>query len=74
MLNAFITRWFYSTNHKDIGTLYIIFGTFCGMIGTWLSIMIRIELAYPGNQFFNGNHHVYNVVITAHAILMIFLW
>ena len=72
MLNAFITRWFYSTNHKDIGTLYIIFGTFCGMIGTWLSIMIRIELAYPGNQFFNGNHHVYNVVITAHAILMIF--
>ena len=71
MLN-FILRWFYSTNHKDIGTLYFIFGTFSGMIGTLLSVLIRLELAYPGNQFFQGNHQLYNVVITAHALLMIF--
>ena len=44
----------------------------CGLIGTSLSSIIRLELSYPGNQVFSGNHQAYNVVLTAHAFLMIF--
>jgi len=48
------------------------FGLFAGLIGTFFSILIRLELAYPGQQVFMGNHQFYNVVVTAHAFIMIF--
>lgn len=50
-------------NHKDIGTLYLFFGLIAGLIGTFFSILIRLELAYPGEQAFSGNHQFYNVVL-----------
>jgi len=66
-----IERWFNSTNAKDIGTLYLIFALFSGLLGTAFSILIRLELSGPGVQFISNNQ-LYNSIITAHAILMIF--
>jgi heme/copper-type cytochrome/quinol oxidase subunit 1 len=49
-----VARWLFSTNHKDIGTLYLIFALIAGIIGTIFSIIIRLELAFPGDQILNG--------------------
>jgi cytochrome c oxidase subunit 1 len=75
LLERFINwnyRWTMSTNHKDIGTLYIILGAFSGIIGTLMSVLIRLELTASGDQFFGGNYQLYNVLVTAHAFIMIF--
>lgn len=71
-MNGFVTRWIFSTNHKDIGILYILFGAIAGITATTISIVMRLELAAPGDQILNGNYQLYNVLITAHGLLMLF--
>lgn len=65
-------QWLYSTNAKEIGTLYLMFAVFAGMIGTAFSVLIRLELSSPGVQFLQGDHQLFNVIISAHAFIMIF--
>ncbi|HIK65036.1 MAG TPA: cytochrome c oxidase subunit I, partial [Henriciella marina] len=84
---GFFTRWFLSTNHKDIGTLYLVFAIIAGIVGYTLSGIIRLELAQPGigpltslmeffgysgDQAIEHAKHFYNVVITYHGLIMIF--
>ena len=64
-------RFVYSTNHKDIGTMYLIFAVIAGVIGAAMSIAIRVELMYPGVQIFHETH-TYNVFVTSHGLIMIF--
>ncbi len=68
---SFVRRWLYSTNHKDIGTLYLIFAIVGGIIGSLLSIAMRLELQEPGLQYF-ANSHTYNVFVTGHGLVMVF--
>jgi cytochrome c oxidase subunit 1 len=74
---GFFTRWFCSTNHKDIGTLYILFAIFAGILGGAFSMYMRLELQDPGVQFMTNedgspNGQMWNVFITAHGLIMVF--
>src|SRR5260221_4655081 len=64
-------RFVYSTNHKDIGTMYLVFAMVAGVIGGFMSIAIRMELQFPGMQVFHDSHQ-FNVFTTAHGLIMIF--
>src|SRR6187551_223789 len=82
---SFFARWFMSTNHKDIGTLYLIFAIFAGVIGGAISGIMRFELAEPGIQYLgwwanllsgkqadlNETLHLWNVLISAHGLIMV---
>ncbi len=65
-------RWLYSTNHKDIGTLYLIFSVVAGLVGGALSVFMRAELQTPGIQLLAGDLQFYNVVLTSHGLIMVF--
>ena len=68
---GFFTRWFCSTNHKDIGTLYLWFSVLAGIIGVAASVVMRMELQEPGMQVL-ADGQVWNVLITAHGLIMVF--
>jgi cytochrome c oxidase subunit I len=70
-VSPFATRWFCSTNHKDNGTLYLLFAFGAGLVGAAFSILMRMELQEPGLQIFS-NPQAYNVIVTGHGLLMIF--
>ena len=65
-------RWLFSTNHKDIGTLYLIYAVIAGILGAAASVALRIQLQQPHGTLFGENYQLYNVVLTAHALLMVF--
>ena len=71
---SYTTRWLFSTSHKDIGILYLLFGMLCAMVATGMSVIIRMELSGGNAQFLHNNNQVFNVLVTGHAIGMIFLF
>ena len=66
-VSVWTERWFWSTNAKDIGTLYLIFALFSGLLGTAFSVLIRLELSVPGFQYIADNQ-LYNSIITEHDL------
>ena len=65
-------RWLMSTNHKDIGTMYIILAVVAGLVGGGFSVLFRMQLSMPASNFLGGDHQFFNVLITAHALIMVF--
>ena len=65
-------RWLYSTNHKDIGTMYLAFAIVMGLVGGAMSILVRIELQAPGDGILGGDYQFFNVLVTGHGLIMVF--
>ena len=68
---GFVARWLFSTNHKDIGTLYVVFSLLAGFVAVAMSMLMRLELAQPGLQFF-ADGQAWNAWVSTHGLTMIF--
>lgn len=71
-VHVIFERWVWTTNHKRIGILYLLFGVFTGILSVSMSVLIRLELMFPGDQILFGNYQFYNVLVTMHGLLMLF--
>nr|YP_009918638.1 Cox1 [Metschnikowia hamakuensis]QMJ95653.1 Cox1 [Metschnikowia hamakuensis]QMJ95675.1 Cox1 [Metschnikowia hamakuensis] len=71
---TYMTRWLYSTSHKDMAMLYLGYGLMSAMVATGMSVMMRMETSGPNPQYLNGNNQMFNVLVTGHAMGMIFLF
>jgi cytochrome c oxidase subunit 1 len=71
LFKSFMNRWLFSVSHKDIGILYLSFALFAGLVGTSLSMFIRLELGLGGRGLLDGAGQLYNVIITGHGIIML---
>jgi len=69
----FAKRWIFTTNHKRIGILYLFFGVFNGFLAILLSMLMRLELTFPGDQILFGEYQFYNMITTVHGVLMLFV-
>lgn len=68
----FARSWLFTTNHKKLGLMYLLFACCSGLFGTTLSSLIRLELAQPGSLVFAGNANAYHVVMAMHGVIMVF--
>jgi len=68
----FMHKWLWSTNHKKIGLMYLIFGVFAGFISVLFSLLIRLQLSFPNNNFLEDNYQFYNMIVSMHGIIMLF--
>nr|YP_010007600.1 cytochrome c oxidase subunit I [Galdieria phlegrea]QNR39776.1 cytochrome c oxidase subunit I [Galdieria phlegrea] len=66
-------RWVMTTNHKDIGTMYLIYGAWMGMMGAGISVIMRMELSNVGSSVLGGNSQLYNVLVTGHGVIMLLM-
>ena len=71
-MKSLFINWFWTTNHKRIGILYLLFGVFAGFLSVLLSLLIRMQLAFPNNSFLGDNYQFYNMLVSMHGILMLF--
>lgn len=71
-VTQFSKKWLWTTNHKRIGIMYLLFGSLTACLSVLVSVIMRLELSFPGDQVLFGEYQLYNVMVTMHGVLMLF--